>query len=156
MRWLLTSTWLCLLAVPAWTAPPEEPPLSKEEKALVEQTNQERTKAEVPVLRVNAKLCAAARAHARNMAQQNKMDHVLDGQTPGDRVKKAGYVYQAVAENIARGQEGPASAVATWMNSPSHKENMLNRRYIELGIGIAQDSQQRKYFVQVFAKPWRE
>src|SRR5437867_3138573 len=52
--------------------------LSKEEKALLELTNKEREKAELPPLKANEKLFKAARAHSTNMAKQNKLDHKLD------------------------------------------------------------------------------
>ena len=51
----------------------------------------------------NALLHAAARAHSRDMIDQDYFDHLsLDGRTPWDRMAAAGYVgFSAAAENIA-------------------------------------------------------
>ena len=44
--------------------------------------------------------------HARDMAKHHKLDHTgSDGSTVGDRVKRVGYVYVRVGENIAKGQK---------------------------------------------------
>jgi uncharacterized protein YkwD len=51
-------------------------------------------------------------------------------------------------------QRTPADAIATWMSSTAgHKENMLNKDYTEIGIGIAADKDGQRYWTQVFAKP---
>src|SRR5436309_7032417 len=81
--------------------------LTKDEKKLLELTNKEREKKKLPALKPNALLFKAARAHSANMARQEKMEHVLDGKTPGQRAKAAGYRYDWIAENIAAGEDWP-------------------------------------------------
>ena len=133
----------------------QEPNLTGEEKDLLHRGNHERSRAEQRPLRADAKLCQAARDNARNMARHQKLDHDLDGQTPADRITKAGYQARAWGENISWGQKDSAGALATWMNSPPHKANLLNPEFTEIGVGIATDTQGRKYYVQVFAAPAR-
>lgn len=148
-----------------WATPtPADPPkaddkkpafkLSADEQAALDQTNAERKKAQLPALKVNELLTIAAREHSVNMAKQKKMDHVLDDKKPHERIEAIGYKFMAMAENVAMGQHTPAEAVRSWMNSTAgHKENILNKEYTEIGIGIATDSDGQRYWTQVFAKP---
>src|SRR5205807_320948 len=100
---------------------------------------------------VNPTLCEVARAHSANMAKKEKMEHVLDGKNPAQRVKSAGYRYRRMGENIAYStQLRPKRVVAGWMNSPMHRENILNEKFREIGVGIARDKDGNVYYTQVF------
>ena len=124
--------------------------------SIVDLTNVERAKAGLAPLRANAQLMRAAQLHAEQMAALGRMEHVLsNGPYPGpqDRLAAAGYRWRAYAENIAYGQRGPEDVTESWMTSPSHRANMLNGTYTELGTGYAVDGRGRRYFVQVFGKP---
>jgi uncharacterized protein YkwD len=107
--------------------------------------NRERTSRGLGKLRANAKLRRAAEKHSRNMNANNFFDHVSPtGTTPVERVKAAGYLTGAsswaVGENIAWGEQRlstPAEIMRSWMNSPGHKANILNRRFRHIGIGVA-------------------
>jgi uncharacterized protein YkwD len=133
---------------------PAGPKLSKIEQEVLDRTNAERTKAGLKALKVEAKLLRAAREHSANMAKQGKLEHKLDDKTPADRVKAAGYKFLALAENIAEGPPTGAEAVKGWMKSEGHRTNLLGADYVEIGIGMATDSQGRPYYTQVFGKPW--
>src|SRR6185369_16837206 len=50
-------------------------------------------------------------------------------------------------------QRTPKEVVKSWMDSPGHRENILNKKYTELGIGIAADKNGELYYTQVFARP---
>jgi uncharacterized protein YkwD len=129
---------------------------TEDETKLLELTNQERKAKEVPPLRANSLLAKVARAHSANMARQQKMDHVLDGKTPFDRMREAGYKFQRGAENVASGTPAmklPA-IMQLWMNSKGHRENILNADYTEIGIGIARGQDGKVYYTQVFARPF--
>ena len=132
--------------------------LTDDEKALVELVNKEREKAKLPALKINAALCAAAHGHSANMAKQMKMDHVLDGKRPGDRAKAAGYRYELCGENVGWGEKGFTVAQMTkwWMDSKVHRENILNKEFTEIGVGIAQTEKGDRYFTQLFAAPLGE
>jgi uncharacterized protein (TIGR03000 family) len=124
--------------------------LSADEKAILELTNQERAKQNLAPLRANEKLFRAARSHSTNMARQDRLDHVLDGKDPGVRLQEVGYQHGGWGENVAMGQRTPAEAIATWMQSPGHRGNILNSGYQEIGIGIAASAGGGLYYTQVF------
>jgi len=130
--------------------------LSKDEQAIVDLTNAARAKDKLEPLKVNPTLCEVARAHAANMAKKEKMEHVLDGKNPAQRVTAAGYRYRRMAENIAySNQLGPKRIVAGWMDSPMHRENILNERFREIGVGIARSKDGDVYYTQVFGTQLR-
>ena len=83
------------------------------------------------------------------------MRHVLDGKNPADRVRQAGYDYAKVGENIGVSEKGAPleDAVKGWMDSPPHRDNILNRRFQETGLGIARNDKGETYYTQVFATP---
>jgi len=127
--------------------------LSPEEQAILNLTNDERKKADVPALKPNEKLFQAARAHSANMARQNKLSHTLDDERPGERIRKAGYHAATWGENCAAGQRTPAEAVSSWMHSEGHRRNILNPQYSEIGIGVAVSEDGTRYSTQVLGSP---
>jgi uncharacterized protein YkwD len=132
----------------------DETKLSKEEQRVLELTNEARAKDKLPALKVNATLAQVARAHAANMAKQQKMEHVLDGKNPAQRVEKAGYDYRSVAENLAVADKGATieQVHKGWMESKVHHDNLMSPKYDEIGIGLATDDKGQTYYVQVFGK----
>jgi uncharacterized protein YkwD len=125
--------------------------LSPDEQKILELTNQTREKEKLAPLKPNAVLFEVARAHSANMAKQGKMEHDLDDKTPAQRVKAAGYEYSWTGENIAMGENWPITGVFQgWMDSPPHRENILNGNFQEIGIGIAKDKAGKVYYTQVF------
>jgi uncharacterized protein YkwD len=128
--------------------------LSEDEQRVLDLTNQAREKEKLPPLRANALLFAAARGHSANMARQGKMEHVLDGKNPGDRVRAAGYRYSWVGENIASTDGAAVEEVFKgWMESKGHREHILSDHFEEIGIGIARNDKGDVYYTQVFASP---
>jgi uncharacterized protein YkwD len=129
--------------------------VSEEELRLLELTNLERKKKELAPLRPNPHLFQLARGHSGNMARQGKMDHVLDGKTPFDRLRDSGYLFVKGAENIAAGDTTVSAAdiMKAWMSSKDHRENILLPEYTEVGVGLARDPEGQVYYTQVFARP---
>jgi uncharacterized protein YkwD len=128
--------------------------LSKAEQAILDATHKEREKEKLPPLKANPILFEVARAHSANMAKQGEMKHELDGKNPADRIKAAGYDYSYIAENIAVSDgESPEGIVKAWMDSKIHKENILNDKYTEIGIGIAKNDKGETYYTQEFGTP---
>jgi uncharacterized protein YkwD len=122
--------------------------------ALVEAHNRERTEAKRPPLRANAKLTAAARDHARDMAEHQKLSHEGgDGSDPSKRVKRRGYQYQEIAENVANGQTSVGEVMRTWMDSPGHRKNILGD-FTEMGAAVVEDAQGRFYWCVDLGRPW--
>ena len=117
-------------------------------------TNEARAAAGLPPLARDANLDGIARGHAADMAVRGYFSHVgPEGLGPTDRAAVAGYtcekrtggvVWTGVAENIytswphAAYSEGVAAdAVDWWMDSPGHRQNILDGRYDRLGVGVA-------------------
>jgi len=107
--------------------------------------NRERTRRGLAALRLNAKLGRAARAHSLDMVRRTYFEHESkDGRSPFQRMLATRYVPKGAAwtlgENIGWGTEElaqPAALVKAWMDSPGHRQNILNPRFREVGIGIA-------------------
>lgn len=126
--------------------------------------NAARAKAGCAPLRSNPKLMAAARTHARAMAEQNFFGHAgKDGSRMSARIKRQGYSFRTAAENIAAGQKSAGEVVRSWLNSSGHRRNILNCRMEETGIAVVYQADDRPirgnraalryYWVQVFAAP---
>ncbi len=104
--------------------------------------NERRSEAGLPTLRPEGRLSVAAQRHSQDMVDQGYFDH--DG--PGgdsfiDRIVATGYTRGArswlVGENLVWGSSSlstPESMVEAWMNSPSHRANLMRERFRELGI----------------------
>src|SRR5947209_2449091 len=154
---LLFAVALLGLVLPSWggeTKKKSEFRLSRNEQAIVDLTNAARTKEKLAPLEVNPRLCEVARAHSANMAKQEKMEHVLDGTNPIQRVRAAGYRYRRMGENIAYSTRmDPKRTVAGWMDSPTHRKNILNEEFREIGVGIARSKDGDVYYTQVFGTP---
>ncbi len=123
-------------------------------------TNSERAANGCGALSINNTLAVVAQAHAVDMAENDFFDHnSLNGQSPFDRMRAAGYSFSSAAENIAAGYSTPASVVAGWMNSAGHRANILNCSFTEIGIGYYRlnsdtgDINYVWYWVQDFGRP---
>ena len=103
-------------------------------------------------------MAKVARAHSQEMAQFRFFSHAgRNGSMVNDRADTLGYrKWKAIGENIAynRGYENPAEfACERWMQSVSHRENILNSRWREAGIGVAITADGTHYFTEVFISP---
>jgi uncharacterized protein YkwD len=162
LRLLCGFSFLIVVAAPAFIAAEEKPKseapkfeMTKDERTLMELINQERAKEKLPALKPQPILFQTARGHSANMAKQRKMEHVLDGKTPGQRVLAAGYDYGKVSENIAtsEGRVTLPMIVKGWMDSGSHRENLLSDKVTETGLGLATNDKGETYYTQLFARP---
>ena len=124
--------------------------LSAVEQKVLDLTNAERKKNDLPPLRLSPQLTKVARAHAANMAKQGKMSHVLDGKNPADRLKAAGYPFGFIGENVGEGARKVDVMMKAWMGSKHHRENILNKKFTEIGVGVARDERGTPYYTQVF------
>lgn len=111
------------------------------------QTNAQRVKAGLAALVSDPALDAAAAEWARHLASSCTFAH-SSSTWRNTRVAASGWV--ATGENIAAGQPDATAVVSSWMNSPGHKANILDRRYTGLGVGYATGSCYRTYWVQIF------
>ena len=86
----------------------------------------------------NAVLSEAARAKAQDMFNKQYFEHISpSGVTPGDLVESFGYQYIVTGENLIMGNfSDEKELVQHWMDSPGHRENILNEKYKEIGVAI--------------------
>ncbi len=103
---------------------------------VVDLTNQERARQGLAPLTLDAALCSSAQAHSEDMATHNFFDHTgSDGSDVGQRIARAGYgALYAYGENIAAGQTSPEEVVDAWMNSESHRSNIVSPYYHDIGV----------------------
>ncbi|MDH2390981.1 CAP domain-containing protein [Streptomyces sp. HNM0663] len=106
-------------------------------RQVADLANQERAKAGCAPLRVDSRLQAAAQAHADDMAARNYYEHTSpEGKSAGDRMEAAGYDWRTWGENIHKSPKDARTAMRDWMDSPGHRENILNCEFKDLGVGV--------------------
>ncbi len=100
-------------------------------------SNQERSNAGLSTLSLNYKLNSAAYAKANHMIANNYWAHVApDGTTPWYFINNSGYSYVTAGENLAKGFSTSSGVTTGWMNSPTHRANILNASYKEVGYAV--------------------
>lgn len=108
-------------------------------------------------LKINGQLSLSAQKKAQDMAEREYFGHKGPaGEDPWKWIENENYSYLIAGENLAVNFISPEKAVIAWMNSPSHRENLLNEKFTETGIGISQGYYKNKkatYIVQFFAAP---
>lgn len=125
------------------------------ERQAFEEINQQRAANNLPPLIWSDDAAKIARLHSENMANFKFFSHTgLDGSLVNDRADACGISkWRAIGENIAynRGYANPIEfTVERWMHSEGHRQNILNERWRESGIGVAITDDGTYYFTQVF------
>lgn len=106
---------------------------------VIRLTNIQRTNNGLSPLTSNSTLSQAALAKGNDMLAKGYWAHFApDGTTPWIFFLSFGYKYKYAGENLARDFSDASSAVNAWMNSPTHKENILNPNYKDIGIGVVE------------------
>ncbi len=128
------------------------------QNGTLEWTNYERKQNGLQPLTTNALLNQAAANKLADMFKQQYFEHVSpDGLGPSDLADNVGYAYVVVGENLALGNfSDDKKLVEAWMNSPGHRENILNPRYQEIGIAVGKslfEGRQVWLAVQSFGTP---
>lgn len=106
---------------------------------IISETNlQRQLNGNLPALKENVKLDAAASAKANDMFSKQYFEHVSPtGTDPGKLVQNYGYDYIVAGENLILGNfASEKEVVQDWMNSPGHRANILNNRYTEIGVAV--------------------
>jgi uncharacterized protein YkwD len=144
----------------AESAPPYD--LPSLEQRVLDEVNRTRRSLGRAALRTDSALVALARAHSEDMLARGFFAHRNpDGRRAGDRARAASYPFRAFGENLFRGHlydtvnhitrgdrtttsylwhtpdDLAALAVAMWMESPGHRDNMLSPGFDAGGIGVA-------------------
>jgi uncharacterized protein YkwD len=110
------------------------------ERALFEALNRERTALGLPSMQWDEALASSALEHAVRMAQRNTLSHQLPGEPAVQvRATQAGARFSLIAENIA---VAPNSATihSAWMQSPHHRDNILDPELNVVGIAVVKGS----------------
>ncbi len=121
-------------------------------KEVCDLVNLERQNEGLKPLTLDPTLNSLAQEKAEDMVKNNYFDHTSPTYgSPFDMMKQYGINFSAAGENIAFGQITSNDVMDSWMNSKGHRENILNKNFENIGIGMTQDSNGRKYWVQMFA-----
>ena len=117
-------------------------------REVLELVNEERAKEHLKPLKLSSSLNHYAQVRAKEITK--KFSHT----------RPSGYScftvipepYRTVGENIAAGQRSAEEVVQAWMDSPSHRENIMNPKFKELGMGYLYlpDSKYKHYWAQLF------
>jgi uncharacterized protein YkwD len=115
--------------------------------------NKERHKRGVHRLRYNGRLSRAGRGHALDMVRHSYFAHnSRSGARFTRRIFRTGYIRRGrwgVGENLAWGarrESTPRQIVRAWMESKSHRRNLLDRRFRDLGVGVARGAPVRRRY----------
>jgi hypothetical protein len=104
---------------------------------LIELTNQERESLGIPFLKDNPKLDEAAYLKGKDMLEKDYFSHQSPaGVSPWYWFKKSGYSYQYAGENLAIGFLDSEEVYQAWKDSPSHRANLFNPNYQDIGIAV--------------------
>ena len=121
---------------------------------VIDLTNKAREAAGVPKVETDPALTQAALGKASYMIAKNFWAHTApDGTEPWKFITDSAYQYRYAGENLARDFANSESVVKAWVNSPSHKENLLSSRYQDIGVAVVKgelDGVQTTLVVQFF------
>ena len=106
------------------------------EQNIVARTNAQRARYSLPPLAVDVQLVNSARSHAAWMTSRGTLQHTS----------------APVAENIAMGQRNTQEVVNSWMNSPGHRANILNRGHRRIGVAAFAGRNGTIYWCQQFRR----
>jgi len=134
-----------------------EPALAVEPKRaadeLIALTNIARTSNGLPALARDDRLYTLSNARSDDMIARNYFSHTIppDNRTVVDIVEGLGVRFRAVGENIEFNNALDFTTIqyaqTDFMNSPHHRENVLNPRWDRIGAGVAQGKDRRMYTV---------
>lgn len=124
---------------------------------LVDMTNEARAESNLQTLKINPILVKAAEEKAKDMVENSYFAHTSpEGITPWFWFEDVGYKFAYAGENLAVGFNESAQVHSGWINSPTHKANILSSNFTEIGIAVADGYHKGKpatFVVQMFGKP---
>jgi hypothetical protein len=103
---------------------------------LMNRINDQRSQRFIPTLNTNSKLISAASGKADDMLKRSYFSHVdPDGNYVWGRIEAAGYApYLTLGENLAMDFNSASDVVDAWMNSPTHRSNIVNPKFQDQGL----------------------
>jgi len=130
---MTTMRFLILLALTLTTAVAAYDPTK-----MLCLVNTERVKHGLPALGMDARLQSVAQQHSNDQAHMNSMGHSgSNGSSPTQRIFRTSHTWNTCAENVAFSCRSEEGCMNTWMDSPGHRENILNPEYTHFGSSVA-------------------
>lgn len=130
---------------------------SVDQQELIRLTNTEREKNGLLPVSEDPRLNAAALEKAKNMFEENYWAHFSpSGKDPWGFINGAGYKFSYAGENLAKSFYQSNEVVNAWMASRTHRENILNKHYQNIGIAVLEgtlDGERTTLVVQEFGTP---
>lgn len=127
---------------------------------VINLVNKARTAANVAILKNNDLLQKAAEEKAQDMIDNNYFAHISpQGKSPWDWINQSGYDYRYAGENLAINFTNAKDEQQAWMDSESHRKNILNSDYEDTGVAVKQgviDGHETIVVVQMFGKQLQE
>ncbi len=124
---------------------------------LTSLTNEDRAKNNAAPLEQNELLNKAAQLKAEDMASRGYFSHTTpEGNLPWYFLDKVGYKYSFAGENLAINFFDSEDVARAWMNSPTHRANVIKKDFTEIGIGVASGTYQGKntiFVAEFFGTP---
>ena len=122
---------------------------------VMQLVNLERAAVELPPVVRNETLEAIAADYACRMIEEEFFGHLdpLTGRGPGERAVAGKYAFYSVGENLAAGQRTAADVMEIWMESPPHREIILDSKWKEVGIAVRAGGEYSIYWVMEFGDP---
>lgn len=114
------------------------------ESDLVSRINAERTSRGLPALQVRGDLQTVGRQQAQRMADQGQMSH-------NPNLRSEVCCWRKVGENVGYGSD-PGTIHRMMMDSSSHRTNILDPEFTELGVGVERRGD-TIWVSQVFRRP---
>lgn len=124
---------------------------------IITYSNFERRNNNLGIFYESETLNLAAEKKLKNMFEKDYWDHKgPNGETAWEFIDSTGYQYSLAGENLARGFSSSEEAVKAWMESPTHRANILNERFQEMGVAIGSgkiNGAATTVIVQIFGQP---
>jgi hypothetical protein len=132
-RWLLVVILLTIFLIPNIALSS-----SISSGKVIELTNKLRIESGISPLNISPQLSAAAQDKAQDLVKRNYWSHETpEGYPFWIFADKQGYDWIYLGENLAADFKTPEGIVNAWFASPSHRKNILNKNYQDIGVGIS-------------------
>jgi len=153
-RWFCYSLLVVLIGI--FLLPNTAYYSSISEEKIVELTNQERINKGLNIVTANQLLAKAAYEKGMAILETQNFRHNINGKKFSTWIKNAGYQYSYAGENLAIDFVTSEGVIKAWLDSPTHKKNILNENFSEIGIAVLEGKFQGNnttLVIQIFGSP---